>query len=108
MRFATQQKVLLGIGSGAGAACLAAYHWLGIDEILKHEAAWTALLGLAIFSIFVVISRSAHRWVWFYMLRSTTLWGGRVQENCLTGFGSFFWRPWMWIDSEGNDRDART
>jgi hypothetical protein len=79
---------------------------------LALSAAWlltAGALSAALLLVFGVFLRSAHRALWFHAFRRSTLqMFGRTMPDHLIRGGVFpgFWRWWLHVDRDGNDRDG--
>lgn len=62
----------------------------------------------AVLGIFGGVVRPIHRWQWHKTIRHSVLWNGYYPKSMTQGWSSPFWLRWLHIDSEGNDRDARS
>jgi hypothetical protein len=109
MRFATQQKSALAIGSLAWGVYFVTRSWFGTDFISQYSVGWIWALALGTLCFFAAMTRGIFRWAFFALLKQPTLYRQRWSTQDLLLKSSpdrAFWRMWMWVDSEGNDLDA--
>ena len=115
MRFRNQILFAVATGLLALAVCLFLILNGGGREVLMQTGGLPAVIANIAFGVaggsilFGVFLRLWWRNLWFRAWKESTLWNGQGAENILTGETPFhvLGRWIMWIDQNGEDRDAQ-